>query len=400
MLVNSKPNHQPLAKWSLQKRGNSSSHTSYQKTMVKRLSIIVGITIGCYAQAQYTVEILHSPLVPSGSSYGAGAGGGQQVGHTNQFLAGPSHALLWSGTANSLVDLHPAGWDASYAFATDGMRQVGWRETQTGQPAQFATLWSGSSKGWVDLHNPTYFHTYALGIGGEQQVGIGSVESTGAIRHALLWSGSSGSVVDLNPVGAEVSHAAATDGSSQVGHVDSVLAERHAALWSGSAASFVDLHSGTYSRTEARGIGGGQQVGIGVLDGRFHAVLWTGSATSILDLNPGKNFGSQAHATNGVMQVGEYAPVVGSVHAALWSGSAASMVDLHVDLPSAYHGSGEFSRATGIDGFGNIVGWARHVPTGADHAVLWKPVPETSTLIVLGPLTLYVLFRRKSSDQR
>ncbi len=89
------------------------------------------------------------------------------MGHTNLFLFGTSRALLWEGTAKSLTDLHPTGWDASYAMATDGNRQVGWRERHTGNIGQFATMWSGSSKGWVDLHDPAYQETNALGISGD-----------------------------------------------------------------------------------------------------------------------------------------------------------------------------------------------------------------------------------------
>jgi hypothetical protein len=59
-------------------------------------------------QAQYNAHVLHSPAVPSPFSFGAGAGGGQQVGHTNIILNGPSNALLWNGSAGSLVNLHPA----------------------------------------------------------------------------------------------------------------------------------------------------------------------------------------------------------------------------------------------------------------------------------------------------
>ena len=131
------------------------------------IAAAIALCVGS-VHAQYQVEILHSPLVPAASSYGAGAGGGQQVGHTNLFLAGPSHALLWSGSANSLVDLHPAGWDASYAMATDGIRQVGWRESHTGNTGQFATIWNGSAKSWSDLHNSAYFHSAAVGVAGDE----------------------------------------------------------------------------------------------------------------------------------------------------------------------------------------------------------------------------------------
>src|SRR5688500_10366154 len=116
---------------------------------MRKVAVATAALWASAANAQYTVEILHSPLVPAASSYGAGAGGGQLVGHTNLFLAGPSHALLWEGAAKSLVDLHPPGWDASFAVGTDGKRQVGWRESHSGFTGQFATMWNRTAKSWV-----------------------------------------------------------------------------------------------------------------------------------------------------------------------------------------------------------------------------------------------------------
>ncbi|MDQ2985171.1 MAG: hypothetical protein M3R13_00445 [Armatimonadota bacterium] len=360
----------------------------------------LALTLLCagVANAQYTVEILHSPLVPATSSYGAGAGGGQQVGHTNLFLVGPSHALLWEGSAKSLVDLHPAGWDASYAMATDGKRQVGWRQDQV---AQRATMWSGSAKGWVDLHDPTYNETNALGISGDVQVGFGFITNVGA--RAVMWRNTAGSLVSLHPQGFDRSWAWATDGEHQVGFAQETNSS-HAALWTGSAKTYVDLHPSGYELSESTGVAGGQQSGWASFGGRAHAILWSGFAASFVDLNPGPNeeWGSRAFATNGFSQVGLVAGVHtgGQAHAALWSGTPGSFVDLHTLLSVDYLGAGAHSEATGIDEFGNIVGWARHIPTGADHAVLWRPVPEPRPIFLLGLLSFIALLRRKAAHFR
>lgn len=357
------------------------------------MALCVGV-----ANAQYTVEILHSPLVPASSSYGAGAGGGQQVGHTNQFLVGPSHALLWQGTANSLVDLHPAGWDASYAMATDGVRQVGWRERHTGNTGQFATMWSGSAKGWVDLHDPTYSETNALGISGDVQVGYGFVQATGTTR-AVMWQNSASSIVSLHPTtgGIDRSWASATDGQQQVGKAGHGGTYPRAALWNGSAESYVDLHPEGYNTSEALGVYDGQQVGWATFDGNAHAIVWSGSSKLFVDLNPGpdEEWGSRAFATNGNLQVGRARNVGSHFHAAAWEGTPQSYMNLHLLLPAEYSGEGAFSEAYGIDEFGNIVGWARHIPTGANHAVLWVPVPEPSNVLLLGLSTLYLICRKR-----
>lgn len=322
---------------------------------------------------------------------------GSRLGIPTLFLAGPSHALLWEGSAKSLVDLHPAGWDASFAVGTDGDRQVGWRERHTGAVGSFATMWGGSPKGWVDLHNATYDETHANGISGDMQVGFGFLKNAGT--RAVMWRDTAASIVSLHPEGFDRSWAWATDGIFQAGFAQETNA-RHAALWSGTAKSHIDLHPSGYLISEATGVAGAQQVGrAGAVSGAWHAGLWQGAAASFVDLNPGKGFGSQAHATNGLMQVGEFAAFAGPVHASVWMGTAGSMLDLHITLPAAYHGQGELSRATGIDEFGNIVGWATHVPTGANHAILWRPVPELSSVVVLGLLTLFTTLMRRTRAQ-
>jgi len=369
----------------------------YHTSMRKRATIIAVLLSGV-ANAQYTVEILHSPLVPAANSYGAGAGGGQQVGHTNLFLTGPSHALLWEGSAKSLVDLHPAGWDASYAMATDGKRQVGWRQDQV---AQRATMWSGSAKGWVDLHDPTYNETNALGIAGDVQVGFGFITNAGA--RAVMWRNTAASLVSLHPQGFDRSWAWATDGEQQVGFAQETNAS-HAALWTGTAESYVDLHPKGYEISEAAGVAQGQQVGFATLLGQGHAALWLGSSQTFVDLNPqvSAQWGSTAYATNGFAQVGfAGGPETGfQVHAARWNGTRGSYLNLHALLPSTYIGMGARSEATGIDSDGRIVGWARHIPTGAAHAVLWQPVPEPNSLCALGLLALFFIVRRRSRQIR
>jgi hypothetical protein len=363
--------------------------------MRSRITAAVFFVITC-AQAQYTVEILHSGLVPAANSYGAGAGGGQQVGHTNLFLVGPSHALLWEGSAKSLVDLHPSGWDASYAMATDGKRQVGWRESHSGNIGQFATMWSGTSKSWVDLHDAsTYIETNALGISGDVQVGVGVLPSE--TFRAVMWRNTAASITSLHPAHLFRSKAFATDGEQQVGHTAAANVVLHAALWTGTAESYVDLHPVGYVQSEALGVAGGQQVGFASFSGTAHAVLWRGTSGSVVDLNPGAvgEWGSKANATNGSVQVGLARSLTIPFHAAMWQGSASSYVNLHGFLPKEYFGEIAYSEALGIDANGNIFGWARHVPSGAAHAVLWRPVPETSPMFLLSVFTFLEILRRK-----
>jgi len=157
----------------------------------------------------------------------------------------------------------------------------------------------------------------------------------------------------------------------------------HALLWNGSAASYIDLNPSGFDWSFAQGINATQQVGSGRAPGAGfdQALLWSGSAASYVDLNPSGCYASSANSTNGTQQVGSgYGEATGDCdHALLWNGSADSFVDLHQFLSSDFISS----QAFGIAGNGNIVGYARD-SSGYNHAILWEPVPEPATLLLLG----------------
>src|SRR5205814_3999958 len=113
--------------------------------------------------------------------------GGIQVGDGKIPNAGPSHALLWNGSPDGVVDLNPLGFYESTAMGVSGDSQVGW-----GQPA-------------------------ALGYGN---------------HHPLLWHNTAASVVDLLPAGYEYSEAFATSNGSQVGYA-TFGGSQHAMMWNG-----------------------------------------------------------------------------------------------------------------------------------------------------------------------
>ena len=83
------------------------------------------------------------------------------------------------------------------AEGTDGVHQVGYAYGLDFQ--QHAMLWSGSADSAIDLQ-PTNLpalnltNSTAIGVHGMQVVGSGSG------LHALLWNGSANSAVDLTPV--------------------------------------------------------------------------------------------------------------------------------------------------------------------------------------------------------
>ena len=89
------------------------------------------------------------PLIchPSGfiASKANDISGTQQVGHG--FNGNYQHALLWSGTAASAVDLIPSGYNTSAAEDTNGTQQVG--SVFAGHYHAF--VWSGTAASAVDL---------------------------------------------------------------------------------------------------------------------------------------------------------------------------------------------------------------------------------------------------------
>jgi hypothetical protein len=231
------------------------------------------------------------------------------------------------------------------------------------------------------LHPIGFDSSSGAGVSGASQVGYAVL---GDIRHALLWNGTATSVVDLHPAGFDGTIALGVSGASQVGFGFSGENGAHALLWSGSAASVVDLHPPGFDKSFAEGVSGASQVGWGVTtEGAFHALLWSGSATSAVDLHPAGFNESYAYFLSGAGQVGHGSGLAtgGSTHALLWDGSAASTVDLHPYLTGLDPGF-TFSSAYGIDDNGMIVGRAsRDGITG--YAVLWTPIPEPSSLVLL-----------------
>jgi hypothetical protein len=200
---------------------------------------------------------------------------------------------LWQGTAESVVDLHPAGYDLSSAKSVAGGSQVGWGRTTGGDV--HALLWQGTAESFVDLHPAGFDFSEATGISGGSQVGFGGGSATGDDTHALLWQGTAASVVDLHPAWSSRSEATGVSGSIQVGAVFDGFntigcgplictghTHSHAYLWQGTADSAIDLHpfleglGPEFYESFATGIdANGNIVGYAkTASGESYAVLW------------------------------------------------------------------------------------------------------------------------------
>jgi hypothetical protein len=280
-----------------------------------------------------------------------GSGDGQQVGVAHVFDGDRgdwfNHAGLWSGTAESWVDLHPAQYglfEISRAYATDGGRQVGeagWYWHQT-----VASLWTGTAESWVDLHPYDFPGSYwdwscAFGVCGNEVVG----HIIGAGEHAMLWTVEPYSWVDLHPPKAKFSVGSVAYDVSDGQQVGVVVFNKHyqgsksrASLWSGTAESWVDLHPDGYLQSVARGVSHGFQAGSATMD-----------------------------------PIAYWYWMDGDWHAGIWSGTAGSWVDLHTLLPAEYVSSiAQDIEVTATDIW--VVGSAEYYDESfqrRSHAVVW-----------------------------
>ncbi len=308
-------------------------------------------------------------VTPPGPSAGKlnGAATGKRVGGGSD-----GHAYLINDNSLAPVDLTPAGWFNSMAMSTDDTQQCGYGYSPFGG-GNHAVLWSGSSISSIDLHT-LFTYSYCMGNHNGQQVGFGErpvyISTT---QHAMLWYGSAATVVDLHPIGYNYSKALGVHNGVQVGYASSLPypgintdtpgyhTTSHAMMWTGQAASFVDLHPLGYDASEALATNGPQQGGwVYTALGGQHAAMWSGTAASFVDLAPAGFVDSKVTALTDTQQVGEGWTGAGAFqagavrHALVWNGSGDTVVDLNQYLPAGY----TQAVATGVDAAGNVVGYA------------------------------------------
>ena len=131
--------------------------------------------------------------------------GGVQVGEYGRNFG--LRAVMWRGSSESAVVLHPTpppGYppDAQVSKATgvgDG-QQVGvvaWKKKQMAPPDMRAALWTGSAESFVDLTPPKVRHADAQACVGGYQVGAVGLDANNSERRATLWRGSAATRVDL-----------------------------------------------------------------------------------------------------------------------------------------------------------------------------------------------------------
>jgi hypothetical protein len=236
--------------------------------------------------------------------------------------------FLWFGSASSAVDLTPfgLGYQAGHVLGTDGVRQVGYGQQALGVNAfsgTFAVVWTGTADSAVDLNPPGSIQSQANAVAGGQQVGSGFYPS-----RALLWMGTAESFVDLHPSGYASSEANATNSVQQagvgfVGDATTLVGHKHALVWTGTAASVVDLNQFMppgFTDAAATGIDAAGNIvgwaskGSPDIAANVHAVMWVQGAPSVafaLSLNQNNIVGGEAVQAS--VTLNQPAPVGGAV---------------------------------------------------------------------------------------
>ncbi|MBX3389705.1 MAG: hypothetical protein KF691_09655 [Phycisphaeraceae bacterium] len=248
--------------------------------------------------------------------------------------------------------------------------------TQGGDIEGEAGIWSGTAQSWVNLQPSFATSSTIFGVSENQQGGRAAVPFENTFQsHACLWRGSAASWVDLHPSVGDYSQVnAVAEPNMQGGYFSYPNQIWHAALWRGTKASFVDLNPAGATASEIRAMTATQQGGTTRgASGNDQAALWSGTAQSVVSLHSGGNFGSAVNGMVGDMQVGSLGDVVG-LKATMWKGTAASRHNLHQYLPSNYKSS--FAMCIWTDGISILIGgsgtnMSAGGPFGRNEAVLW-----------------------------
>jgi hypothetical protein len=301
------------------------------------------------------------------------------------------HAALWRGTPNSVVDMHPTGYDSSNISGISGNTQVGSVSPKNSQP--HAALWRGTPDSVVDMHPTGYDSSYVSGISGNTQAGVAIVHSyadgVGNYPHGVIWRGNANNFMDIHPDGYSESVINGISRDMEVGagrpnkdepDYTSVLPSYHALLWKGATKEVVDLNPAGYASSEAIAVSGDTQVGGAwtKVASLYHAILWKGSAENAVDLHPAGYRFSQATGVSNDIQVGRVSlnqPNDSLTHAMLWRGTAESAIDLHsTTLGLMLNGvpiNPVSSSASAVDSDGNIVGVVIDKDNNP-YAVMWQ----------------------------
>lgn len=174
-------------------------------------------------------------------SAAVGVSGNQQVGYIGTVPGNGGamqHAAIWSGTAASAVDLHPTLLPTNFdlgttALSISGGQEVGYGQFSNGSPFSHALLWTGTAASAVDLNPAGASNSIAVNTNGTWQVGY--VTNANATTSASVWNGTAASAVNLEaflPSNFSTSKASSVNSAGDVfGVAEDTLGNYHSVEW-------------------------------------------------------------------------------------------------------------------------------------------------------------------------
>jgi probable HAF family extracellular repeat protein len=303
-------------------------------------------------------------LTDVGSLGGTCAIYGDAINATGQIMGTDCDVYLWGDDGKPMVDISPAGSEASPWAMNSAGQVTGWASNgfgdqafvwkNDGTPPLFLTTLGGSSSEGVAINDAG-------------QIAGNAAPGTGRKTHAVIWRYTGGPILDLGTLGGTWSTAYAQNASGQVtGFAYTAGNAQRAFLWKNDGTRMVGLGTLGGDRSEgllinASGqVAGDSRVRKGLTDD--HAFLWRNDGTAMLDLGTLGGTESYPFAMNDSGQVVGYSsPATGPAHAFAWMNDGKPMIDL-----GAMGGADTY--AYGINSSGWVVG---HANTN-NGAFLWR----------------------------
>ena len=341
--------------------------------------VMLAVVRNAWGQDQYTVIDLGT-LGGAGSVATGINNGGQIVGWA-QTSGGINDIFLDSG--GTMTDLGTYGGESRVSINNSG-QVAGPGLTASGETHAF--LYGGGTA--TDLGTLGGIGSWADGINNIGQV-VGWTQQTAqdasGNRHAFLYSGS-GPMLDLGTTfdgshGNDSLSDAINDSGQIVGCTIDDSHGHYAYLCSGGSTQYLGALGGLWSSATSIN-NSGLVVGYAqTASDEYHAFLYSGSGP-MQDLGTlsGGTYSCASAINNSGLVVGDAYTSSGTDHAFLYDGSG-SIEDLNNLIP--FNSGWTLDAAYGINDSGQIVGYGVN-PQGQQDAFLLNPVPEPTTLALLG----------------
>lgn len=280
----------------------------------------------------------------------------------------------------AVTDLGTLGGDASEAIGLNESGQVvGWSYT-AGNSSRHAFL--SSDGNMIDLNGlPGYSaESRAIGINTSGQV-VGKADSGGNYTHAFLYG--SGALTDLGTLGGSYSGASGINvGGQVVGWSYTDSGEEHAFLYSSGTITDLGTLPGGSARSEATGINSiGQVTGWSASTNGAHAFLFTDE--TMTDLGTLANYDGSSYG-NGINDSGQVVGYSQSAEGHYWSHAFLYSNGTMIDLGTL---GGPESRSVGLNNHGQVVGYSFPTDVVDSRAFLYSDGTMTDLNSLIDPTT-------------